>query len=158
MESSNVQTFAQNYNNVIPPIRNHGESGRKAQNDTVSLFHLNITQFREEQSCNREEINFIGQNMFGFCMEDEWGCGCGRWWVDTDKWTWTIQTYSRTLHGYVNPGIKAQVVSLGFGGPCAIILLHEFRGTHNDTIKHIDVFPAMLCCWHAEFLPTWWNV
>lgn len=53
------------------------------------------------------------------------------------------------LHGCVNPGIQAQVVSLCFVGPCAIILLREFRRTHNDTVKHISgdtcrVFVSMM--------------
>ena len=68
MESSNVQTCAQNYIHVTPPIENHGESGRQTQNDTKLLFHLNITQFREELSCNREEITvtLLGRTCLGF--------------------------------------------------------------------------------------------
>ena len=84
-----LPTSAQNYNAVTPPIGNHGESGRQPQSDTVSFFHLNIARFSEEQSCNREEINFIGQRMFGFRIgaEDDENVDVH---VDDDGWVWKM--------------------------------------------------------------------
>lgn len=72
MESSNFQTSAQNYIHVTPPIENHGESGRQTQNDTVSSYSIStLRNFVKILQQGGDYCNFIGQNMFGFCIGDD---------------------------------------------------------------------------------------